>query len=59
MKTNVLLLCVVLTGCQAVVGSGTTTTTTRDISAFRRVSVSSGIELRATTGGSRVDLGAL
>ena len=50
MKTNLLFLSLVLSACQGVVGSGNVTTTTRDVSAFRRISIASGINAQASTG---------
>jgi hypothetical protein len=50
MKASLLFLSVVLSACQAVVGSGTVTTTTREVSAFRQIAISSGITAHASTG---------
>lgn len=51
MRTPLLLVCLAaLTACQGVVGSGRVTTTTREVPAFRRLAIASGIKVHATPG---------
>jgi len=47
-----------LAGCQAVVGSGVSTTSSREVPAFRRVSVASGITATIATGSRAVAIRA-
>jgi hypothetical protein len=47
-----------LAACQAVVGSGNTTTTNRDLSAFRTIDVASGITATVTPGARAVSIRA-
>lgn len=54
MKPLPLAALLLLAGCQAVVGSGTVTTTSREVPAFRRVSVGSGIDATIATGARAV-----
>jgi hypothetical protein len=56
MNPRLALAALLLSGCQAVVGSGRVTSTTRDVSAFRRISIASGITANATTGSRSVTI---
>ena len=58
MSTRLTLAALLLTGCQALVGSGNVTSTTRDVSSFRRVSIASGITAAIATGSRSVTITA-
>lgn len=58
MSTRLALATLLLTGCQALVGSGNVTSTARDVSAFRRVSIASGITAAIATGSRSVTITA-
>jgi hypothetical protein len=59
MRTPGLLVCLAaLTACQSVVGSGHVTTTTREVPAFRRLAIATGIKAHATTGTRALSLRA-
>lgn len=50
MKTNLLFLCLALTACQGLVGSGRVVTQDREITPFKRLAVHSGINAVTTNG---------
>lgn len=58
MKTNLLLITLSLMACQGVVGSGRVVSETREVSAFRRVSLGSGIRAQLGPGQRHVELRA-
>lgn len=50
MKTNLLFLCFALTACQGLVGSGRVVTEDREVTAFKRLAVHSGINVVTSNG---------
>ncbi|MDP1827832.1 MAG: DUF2807 domain-containing protein [Archangium sp.] len=58
MRTNLVFLSLVLSACQGVVASGTVTTTTREVPAFRRISIASGITATASAGSRALSIKA-
>lgn len=56
MRTMVLMTCVLLTGCFGTVGSGKDATQTRDVGAFKKLSLQSGVRATVTTGARGVSI---
>lgn len=58
MRTTALMTCVVMTGCLGAVGSGRDATQTRDVSAFKKLSIQSGVQATVTVGARAVSITA-
>ncbi|MBM4776624.1 MAG: hypothetical protein GQE15_02885 [Archangiaceae bacterium] len=58
MRTMVLMTSMVMTGCFGSVGSGRDATQTRDLGAFKKLSIQSGVQATVTTGARSVSITA-
>lgn len=56
MRTMSLMTCVVMTGCFGTVGSGKDATQTREVGAFKTLSLQSGVQATVTTGARAVSV---
>lgn len=58
MRTMALMTCVMMTGCFGAVGSGKDATQTRDVGAFKKLSIQSGVQATVTAGARAVSITA-